>query len=207
MSQTTQLLTFRLSPFDSNATFIERTNYIPDLNQSHAHTQAHATTTTPLFSLVSQKSSKEVHIYRVGASNHAIQPTLIGSSRYSSLKSATEIHLAAGQSIKVSSSGAGDGYKFTCAPFGRMKWKSKMSGALVLQDENRIQLARYEYSEGGIKGVGTAKLEILVPADDYLLDVIVLTGVAAVKMQAKDKTALKVVAEVVGGVGGVAGSG
>ncbi|ETI20874.1 hypothetical protein G647_07217 [Cladophialophora carrionii CBS 160.54] len=193
MSQTSQVLTFRPSPSDPNVTLIERTNYDPNYPQAY--------TTTPLFSISSQKSSKEVHIYRIGAGNHAIHPTLISSSKYSSLKSATEISLAAGQSIKLTSSGAGDGYKFTCPPLGRMKWKSKTSGALLLQDENRIQLARYE-SQSGFKGVTAAKFEILVPADDYLLDVIVVTGMAAVKMQGKDKTALEVAAEVVGGVVG-----
>ena len=94
-----------------------------------------------------------------------------------------------------------DGYKFSVPPFGNMKWKTKMSGALVLQDENKQELAKYE-SSAGFKGAGAAKFEVLVPGDDYLLDVIIVTGMAAVKMWEKDKQAIEVVAEVVGGIAG-----
>lgn len=84
---------------------------------------------------------------------------------------------------------------------GKMKWKSKMSGALVLRDEGGLELAKYD-SSAGFKGASAAKFEILVPVDDYVLDVIVVTGMAAVKMLEKDKTALEVMAEVIGGVAG-----
>ncbi len=95
----------------------------------------------------------------------------------------------------------GDGYKFEVAPIGKLKWKTKSSGALLLLDENKHELAKYD-SSAGFKGAGAAKFEVLVPADDYLLDVIVVTGMAAVKMAEKDKKALEAVGEVVGAVAG-----
>ena len=101
----------------------------------------------------------------------------------------------------MSSSSAGDGYKFACPPIGKLRWKSKMSGTLILQDENKTELAKYD-SSARFKGAGAAKFEILVPVDDYLLDVIIVTGMAAVKMLEKDKTALEILGEVVGGISG-----
>ncbi|KAJ9613068.1 hypothetical protein H2200_003009 [Cladophialophora chaetospira] len=184
-SQPTQVLTFRPSPFDPNSTLIERSN--PDY------------TTTPLFSITSVKGTKEVQVSRIGSGNQSIQPTRISSSKYSSLWCATEITLG-GQQIKLSTSDMGDGYKFACPPIGKMRWKSKMSsGALILRDENKVELARYDAS-AGFKGAGAAKLDILVPVDDWLLDVIVVTGMAAVKMLEMDKKSVEVASEVIGGI-------
>ena len=82
-----------------------------------------------------------------------------------------------------------------------MKWKTKMSGSLVLQDENKLNLARYVASSG-FKGASSARLEILVPLDDYFLDVVVVMAMAAAKMLEKDKKAVEAMGEVVGAIAG-----
>ena len=82
-----------------------------------------------------------------------------------------------------------------------MKWKSKMSGALVLRDESKQDLAKYD-SSAGFQGASAAEFEILMPVDDYLLDSIVVTGMAAVKMLEKDKKTLEILGEGLGALGG-----
>jgi hypothetical protein len=187
------VLTFRPSPFDQNSTLIERAN--------------HDYTTTPLYSISSPKGSKNVEVYRIGVGHRPIQPTRIGSAKYSSMKSRTDIDFN-GHTVKLSHGMSGANYKFKCpGPMqSEMKWCTKSSGALLLKDgDTGRELAKYD-SSGGFKGASAAKLEILVPVDDYLLDVIVVTGMAAVKMYDKDKTAAEVLGEVLGGVAGAAGS-
>jgi hypothetical protein len=181
----TQILTFRPSPTDANTTLIDRAG--PN------------NTITPLFSLTSYKS-KSTSLSRIGAGTAPLpSPILIGTSKYSSLTSSSTLTLPNAPPIKLTSSSAGDGYKFTCAA-GRFKWKAKFSGTLELQDEGKHTLARYMASAGSKGGPGAAKFEVLVPVDEYLLDVVVFSGLSAAKMLEKDKKALEMVAEVISGV-------
>lgn len=94
-----------------------------------------------------------------------------------------------------------DGYKFAWPAAGKLKWKTKSNGSLLLRDDNRRELARYNAS-AGFAGASAAKFEILVPVDDYMLDMIVVTGLAAVKMLGKDKKAIEAVGEIIGAVAG-----
>ena len=99
-------------------------------------------------------------------------------------------------SMKSSPSSLSSGYSFTCPSIGKLKWgdasSSGLSSALELVDTSKgCKLARYKKSGGGFMGAGgsTMTLEILVPCNDFFLDMVVVSALAAKKAKAGDSEA------------------
>ena len=88
-----------------------------------------------------------------------------------------------------------DGYKFDHA-MGKFKWKSDSiaANAIALSDGGGMVLARLQVGE---------RLDILVPCEDLFLDLVVVSGLAAAAMKAKDAKTTKVMGDVAGGLAGI----
>ena len=186
--QQPQVLTFRPSPLDSSTTLIDRANR--DLS------------TTALFSMSVDNHGRDIKFFRISSGDAPFQdPILIGTSKSS--MSATEITIGGTHTIKLASGLLEGGYSFTPPPTshggGELEWKRCRGGTLILQDANKQELAKYE-SNARSKEHSGAKLEILVPTDNALLDVIVVTGMAAAKATDKRNAMMKIGLKVVGGL-------
>jgi hypothetical protein len=177
-NQTHQILTFRPS-YQADSTIIDRTSPSGAI--------------FPLFSFTKSKKSKpNVTVYRIGAGNSSVPQTFIGDASVHSTSSCVKMTLH-GQPIKMKTSElSGSSYKFENS-MGKFKWKSDSiaSGALALLDASGMKLARYTPGE---------RLEILVPCDDTFLDLVILSGLGAAAMKAKDKKDTEIIGEVLGGL-------
>lgn len=188
MQQQPQVLTFRPSPLDSDTTLIDRAN--------------HDLTTTALFSMSVDKHGKDIKFFRLSSGTRPFpDPVLIGTSKSS--MSSTEITIGGNHTIKLASGLLEGGYSFTPPPTshggGELEWKRSHGGILTLQDANKKELARYE-SNARSKEHSGAKLEILVAVDNALLDVTVVTSMAAVKATDKRNAMMKIGLKMVGGL-------
>lgn len=82
---------------------------------------------------------------------------------------------------------------------GRLKWHvNKLTGSpLELRDGSGDMLAQFK--SAGFPGSGEKKLEILVPCDDFFVELVVLSGTAAKALaKAEIDTASEVVQAVAG---------
>ena len=183
-SQAVQVLTFRPSPDDHKVTLIQQ--------------EGHHGGATPLYASRTSKFSKpHIQISRVVAANTGLQQTAIGNATFHSLSSAIDLSLH-GQYIKMKPGNLSSSINFTYPPTGKMKWKSNFMGtALELFDSAGQKLARLKLK---FSGSGGKRLELLVPCADFFLDLIVLSGMAAV---AKKHSDAKVASEVSSAVAGV----
>ena len=184
-NQVSQVLTFRPSPDDQNVTLIQR--------------EGHHRDTTPLYTITTSKTiNPNIRISRVVAISTDLQKNVIGGASLHSLSSTIDLYLH-GQSIKMKPSSLSGSYNFIYPPTGKMKWKYNLMGtALELFDSRADQkLARYKLK---FSGNGGKRLEVLVPCDNFFLDLIVLSGMAAA---VKEHENLKVIAETSQAVAGV----
>lgn len=162
-SQVPQVLTFRPSPDGQKVTLIQREGY---------------NDTTPLYTLTTSKTTKlNFQLCRVVATSTGLQQTVVGSASFYGLSSSVELNLH-GQCIKMKPGTLSGNQKFTYPPTGEMKWKSSFVGSTyeLFDSSADRKLARYKLK---FSGSGGKRLELLVPCDDYFLDLIVLSGVAA----------------------------
>lgn len=74
-----------------------------------------------------------------------------------------------------------------------------MSTKLTLKDRSGQKLARF--TSGGSK-MPHKSLEILVPCDDYTLDLIVVTAMGVARMSQKEDESSKAILEVVSSIAG-----
>lgn len=152
---------------------------------------------TPMFTVQSSKHSKpNVEVFRLLA-NGVQQP--FSTATFSSMSGSITLSVK-GHEVKLKDS-MGDGPSFD-GPHGKLKWKySSMGGKIILQDEAKNKLARYQYKD-------VPKLEIFVQGDEFFVDLVVASGVAITVKKGKDAsdakgvaTAFKVIGALAGGPG------
>lgn len=180
MNHSHQTLEFRPAPNNPNTTIVARTG--PNA------------TAFPLFTFTKSKKSKpNLFVHRIGAGIAAVPQTLVGDATYHTLESSVSLTLH-GQLTKMKLRDSMDGYKFEHA-VGKFKWKSDSiaANAMALSDGGGMTLARFQVGE---------RLDILVPCEDLFLDLVVVSGLAAAAMKAKDAKNTEIIGEVIGGLAG-----
>jgi hypothetical protein len=117
----------------------------------------------------------------------------IGAATFPSLSTTINISLGNFSFGLKQNQLTGDSCSFTCPPLPKMKWRAGLSGrSMELSDASRTRLAKYK---AGLPVVGGGKkLEVLVPCDDFILDLIVVSGMTAAHV---NKMAEEAVSEVV----------
>ena len=78
---------------------------------------------------------------------------------------------------------------------GKFKWDSDSiaANAIALSDGSGMKLARFQVGE---------RLDILVPCEDLFLDLVIVSGLAAAGIKAKDAKNTKIIGELIGGLAG-----
>lgn len=129
---------------------------------------------------------------------HPESRTELGNGIVNSMGSSVQLSLR-GQALKMKQNTMGDKFTFDSAR-GSLRWKvDQLTGKLSkLVDGNGGTVARYKSS--GIPGMGEKSVEVCVPCDQQLLELILLSFMAA---SALNKQNNEVVSEVVQAVAGV----
>jgi hypothetical protein len=124
---------------------------------------------------------------------------LIGAATLPSLSTSINISLGNFSFGLKQNQFTGDSYSFTCPPLPKMKWRAGLSGSsMELSDANRTRLAKYK---AGLPVVGGGKrLEVLLPCDDFILDLIVVSGMTAAHMNKMTEEAVGEVVQAMAGV-------
>ncbi|KAF2716719.1 hypothetical protein K431DRAFT_234759 [Polychaeton citri CBS 116435] len=129
-----------------------------------------------------------------------VQPFCTGKTSSLSGNTTMTVH---GQTIKVCLTWEGMQYgKDMKTPLGKMKWRigSKSWGnTQELWDTQGTKLATYKALCSKNQD---SKLEILVPGDEFFLDIILASWVSMVRSDAKESEQLETVLEVVSGIAG-----
>lgn len=180
-----QVLVFIKSPNDPKTTLISVTDELGRM--------------VPLYSSTASKSSKpNVQISRlpaVGISNLQ-HPVPIGSGTIRSLASTIDMMLR-GQDIKMKQNQLSmSGHSFECPSVGKFAWGTRGLGSsktLELSDSNGTKLAKLEPG---------LKLEVLVPCNDFILDMIVASGMVVAFKKGKDDKEGEVASEIIQAVAG-----
>ncbi|KAF2448337.1 hypothetical protein P171DRAFT_508522 [Karstenula rhodostoma CBS 690.94] len=156
---------------------------------------------TPFFAVTVAKHSKpSLSVNRILPSGHQAPfftshtSSLSGASRINLINRASEIK------VEVSYEGMQLRRGFH-APMGKLGWfPSGNSGCnQKLKDKNATVLAKLTANIGHSK---EPRLELLVPCDDYLVDLIVATGMAVYRDTVKEVEQVGKVSKVIGGVFG-----
>jgi hypothetical protein len=190
-NQPVQILTFRPSPTDKNTTLVECAGGYGD--------------TTILYSITTSMSSKpHINVSRVGTANSYLpQPVAIGSATFHTFSSSIDLSVQ-GQNMpmKSSHSSLSGAYSLTCPSIGKLQWGgSGVSSTLELVDTSRgCKLARYKKLGSDFLEAGSSMvLEVLVPCTDFVLDLIVVSALAAKKAKSgESEAALEVAQALVG---------
>ncbi|KAF2423716.1 hypothetical protein EJ08DRAFT_639709 [Tothia fuscella] len=171
------------SPADANATIICPSGYPPYSDVS--------------YSIIASPNKKpNITVFR----GDPAARQLIGHATFHSLSSTTDLTLN-GQSLRMKQSQlSGTSYSIHCTQFGNLKWKSSEWGgsALGLYDSAGTKLAQLKST--GAFGSKEKKLEILVPCDGFLVDLVVISAMGLLSLKKKvDKNAAKLIEAVAGG--------
>ncbi|KAJ4355797.1 uncharacterized protein N0V89_003818 [Didymosphaeria variabile] len=141
---------------------------------------------TPIFAVTAAKHSKpSLSVYRIHPNGHQ-EPFFTSST--SSLTGTSTINLidrynlikikASWESLQLRREFPG--------PIGKLSWFPSGSGSdQKLKDQNGTVLAKFKTKIDSGSGK-EPRLEILVPCDDYLVDVIVATGLTVYKETVKE---------------------
>jgi hypothetical protein len=147
---------------------------------------------TQLFTVTNSKEAKpNVVIYR----GDPLPGNIIGTAALSSMSSTSELSLR-GRPMKMKASQLSGNYTVECPPMGRLKWKVDQLTAksMELVDESGWTLAK-------LRPTGKEKvLEILVPCDDFFVELVLLSGMAA---KAGTKGQMEIASEIIQGIVGV----
>lgn len=157
--QAAQVLIFRPSPDNRKATIIDR---VGPQEQTYA-----------LFT-VSESSIPDTHtqLSRVMASDgFGLQQVIIGTAKYHSISGDVDLSLH-GQPLVMKQRILSESYNFVVPSIGKLKWKQENSTTLELLDSAGMKLARFKVGK---------RMEVLVPPSEYLLDIMVLSGMAAAR--------------------------
>lgn len=176
----------------NNVSQIQTLHVRPSANQSGAkliEREGPYGQRTLLYTMITSKSSKpNIQLSRV--SPDALSQTVIGEAIFHLTSCSVDLSLH-GRPISMKESLSGN-RSFTWPPVGKLKWaKNSMGTALELIDGTGFKMARCKDKK---------KIEVLIQCDDYLLDAIVLSGMAA--SRAQDDGAVDAVMEVVGSLVG-----
>lgn len=156
---------------------------------------------TPVFAVTIAKHSKpSLSVTRITPTGHQ-EPFF--TSHTSSMSGTSRINLVSRASdikMEVSWEGMRLRREFH-APMRKLSWfPSGNSGCnQKLKDKNEIVLAKLTANIGHSK---EPRLEILVPCDDYLVDLIVATGLAVYRDTVTEVKHIEAVSDVIGGVFG-----
>ncbi|KAF2096261.1 hypothetical protein NA57DRAFT_79028 [Rhizodiscina lignyota] len=176
------VLTLRPSPNIPDLTLIQPPGYPPEA--------------PPLCSVISSKKKKNVEIFR-GTPDPS---RVFGDARFHSFSSSIQMTLR-GQPIKMKMSSMSSSFNFECHPMGKLKWAaSQMSGSesLALHDHSGNKLARLKSAKSS--GTGEKQLEILVPCDDFFIDLVLLSGMVAMTLtKTNEDSVMEVVQQLAGG--------
>lgn len=176
-----QTLTFQQSPIQPASSMLVRTR---------------PGQPTPIFSVTGSDKSIAVSrlpVAHIASLTHSVP---IASITFHSFTSTSTDIIFHGQHFKLKPDMiTGTSYNFTTPQIGKFKWSSglSLSGSMVLKDPRGVKLAKLKPGKS---------LEVLVPCDDFILDLIVVSGLAAQKKQHKDAESASQVADVVGAVAG-----
>ncbi|KIX06272.1 uncharacterized protein Z518_04247 [Rhinocladiella mackenziei CBS 650.93] len=171
-------LTFQPSQFDPNTMIVQRM-----VNGA----------TIPSYSIT--KSKNTLTFSRIDAGNTMIQPPSIGSATIHSLSSNVDISLF-GHHISMKCSQLSGNYTLTCPPMRKLKWENSMSGSTLklIDTSSGSQLVKLKKDT----------LQVFVPCDDFLLDLIVISGTVAGQEQKKiNNAAANAAGDVISAVVGV----
>jgi hypothetical protein len=150
----------------------------------------------PVFATKTSTHQKpNLHIARILPNGDQVP---FATATFSSSSGTIKISMG-GQEITVKTNlNSGSGSKSFLSPQGEMKWKPTMSGTgYELFDQSKAKIAKYKTTSDS--GMGEPKLEIFVPLDDSLVDMVVVTAVANHKMEEKEgKQVLKFLRHVAG---------
>lgn len=177
-----RVFVLRPSPKDEHVTAIYPAGWIPD--------------SPPLYSVVtSQNSSPNILLFRGGPITQ--NSRAIGDAKFSLMSSKMALSLN-GQSMRmVTSQMSGD---LTLeSPAGKFKWEVNhlKDGLVELFDGSLFKLARLKI--GGLYRNAEETLEILCPCNDYMLDLVLLSGmVAKAQTETMEETALEVFRGIIG---------
>jgi hypothetical protein len=177
-----RVLSLRPSPKDANLTVIHPAGYPADA--------------PPLYSLVTSKTTKPNVLFFRGDPDPSSR---IGDARFHSLSSTTDMSLR-GQPVRMKMSQLSGNFTIECPPMGKLKWHvNQLTGSsLELRDSSGGRLAQLK--SAGFPGSGQRKLEILVPCDDFFVDLVLLSGMAAKILTKGVMDAASEVAQAVAGV-------
>lgn len=168
-SHVIQTLRFRPSPDRRKATIIER--------------EGPQGGSIPLFILSeSTIPNTNVQLSRVTSfDGYNMQQVIIGTAKFHSISGKIDISLH-GQEMLVKTSGLSSTYGFIAPNAGKLKWKQDaLTGTgLDLVDEAGVKLAKFKPGK---------RLDLLVPCNDYFLDMIILSGISVARMLGKKETA------------------
>lgn len=129
----------------------------------------------PLYDAVTHSLSKpNVCLYRGPSQSNQ----LLGDARFHSLSSKIDLTLM-GQAFSMKQSQLSGSLTVDHPQLGRFKWSLNQltMSSLELSDSSGRSLAKLKSS--GIPGLGGKKIEMFVSVDDYMMDLIVLSGVVA----------------------------
>ena len=132
----------------------------------------------PLYSIVLSQSTKP----NISLHKGQVDPrTTIGTATFHSFSYSTDMSLY-GRSIPLKMNQLTGNFSLRGPPIGGMKWKydDLTSRSLVMRDNLGNKLAKLK----SIGFSGERQLEILVPCDEFLVELMMLSGIAA-KMVSK----------------------
>ena len=157
--QAAQVLIFRSSPENKKTTIVDR---VGPLEQTYA-----------LFTVSeSTVPGTDIQLSRVMASDgFNLQQLIIGTAKYHNVSGDVDLSLH-GQPLAMKQRMLSESYNFVVPSIGRLKWKQEGSTTLELVDGAGMRLARFKVGK---------RMEVLVPPSEYLLDVMVLSGMAAAR--------------------------
>ena len=123
----------------------------------------------------------------------------LGDASFHCFTSTSDLRIR-GQSIRLKMSELTGDFSMTCPPMGKLKWKvNKLTGSpRVLCGSFGDRLA--EIKSTGKFGIGEHKLlEILVPCDEFFVELVVLSAMAAKALSRVENEAAVGVIEAIGG--------
>ncbi|KAH8684125.1 hypothetical protein BGZ61DRAFT_455659 [Ilyonectria robusta] len=157
------------------------------------HPDGYPMSAPPLYSVRVTSKKPNVTLSR----GYMSPENIIGYATVHAFSSTNELSLR-GQPMSMKQSMFGDKYSFTVPHMGNFKWKPSMfSGSHELYDGSGQKLAKL--GSGGLFS-SEKKLELMVPGDDFFMDLVVLTAIAAKEITKLGEKVGEAGAEVAGAV-------
>lgn len=149
----------------------------------------------PVWSIINNKAGNpDVLIYQ-GESH---PNNVFGDSKISSLSGSATLSLR-GIPVKLKKSSMSDSYSVETQQHGKMKWKpNPMTGSgLQLHDSSGMLVAKFQ--SPGFASSGPKQLLVFVPADEFMMDLIVLSGMTIKLLKRQENEAAGEIIQAVAG--------